>query len=196
MSNQSSTSSSQSQHWEEFYATHLPPSDFEDNRSLLKEFCARHKKIQNNIVLVTVSFIQIRKTNCCSPDSPIYELLILDLWIVGVCNFYSLVVLRSRWNTIPSGLWTTLAPAHVAPLPPNTSWNMATLSFSCIAWSRWSHSHDISAANNSSTCWSWATMVPVRRSQVRGNPVFKNDISLKLSVLQWNPTQSMCWRRF
>ncbi len=28
-----------SSHWEEFFATHLPPSDFEDNRTLLKEVC-------------------------------------------------------------------------------------------------------------------------------------------------------------
>lgn len=40
-------------HWEEFYATHLPPTDFEDNRSLLKEFCERHKKNGRRIVLVT-----------------------------------------------------------------------------------------------------------------------------------------------
>lgn len=38
--------------WEEFYATHLPPADFEDNRQLLKEFCERNK-VQNKIVLVT-----------------------------------------------------------------------------------------------------------------------------------------------
>lgn len=42
-------------HWEEFYATHLPPSDFEDNRTLLKEFCERHNKCGQRIVLVTVS---------------------------------------------------------------------------------------------------------------------------------------------
>lgn len=42
-------------HWEDFYASHLPPSDFEDNRSLLKEFCDRHLSLKNNIVLVTVS---------------------------------------------------------------------------------------------------------------------------------------------
>jgi len=42
-------------HWEDFYNTHLPPADFEDNRSLLKEFCERHNKLQNRIVLVTVS---------------------------------------------------------------------------------------------------------------------------------------------
>lgn len=41
--------------WEDFYNTHLPPTDFEDNRSLLKEFCERHNKLQNSIVLVTVS---------------------------------------------------------------------------------------------------------------------------------------------
>ncbi|XP_044761954.1 phosphopantothenate--cysteine ligase [Coccinella septempunctata] len=39
--------------WEDFYATHLPPSDFEDNRSLLKEFCDRHNKSGRRIVLVT-----------------------------------------------------------------------------------------------------------------------------------------------
>lgn len=42
-------------HWEDFYNTHLPPADFEDNRSLLKEFCERHNKLKNRIVLVTVS---------------------------------------------------------------------------------------------------------------------------------------------
>lgn len=42
-----------STHWEDFYATHLPPTDFEDNRSLLKEFCDRHNKYKNNIVLIT-----------------------------------------------------------------------------------------------------------------------------------------------
>ncbi|CRL05853.1 CLUMA_CG019097, isoform A [Clunio marinus] len=40
--------------WEEFYATHLPPADFEDNRQLLKQFCENHLKDQSqNIVLVT-----------------------------------------------------------------------------------------------------------------------------------------------
>ncbi|XP_065074308.1 phosphopantothenate--cysteine ligase [Ochlerotatus camptorhynchus] len=42
-----------SSHWEEFYATHLPPNCFEDNRSLLKEFCDRHFKLNSNIVLIT-----------------------------------------------------------------------------------------------------------------------------------------------
>lgn len=41
--------------WEDFYLEHLPPSDFEDTRQLLKEFCDRHKKLNSNIVLVTVS---------------------------------------------------------------------------------------------------------------------------------------------
>lgn len=41
--------------WEDFYKEHLPPTDFEDNRSLLKEFCDRHKNIGSNIVLITVS---------------------------------------------------------------------------------------------------------------------------------------------
>ncbi|XP_045496534.1 phosphopantothenate--cysteine ligase [Colias croceus] len=39
--------------WEEFFATHLPPTDFEDNRSLLKEFCERHDRQGHKIVLVT-----------------------------------------------------------------------------------------------------------------------------------------------
>jgi phosphopantothenate---cysteine ligase (ATP) len=40
--------------WEEFYASHLPPSDFEDNRQLLKQFCENHLKVQSqNIVLIT-----------------------------------------------------------------------------------------------------------------------------------------------
>ncbi|XP_052758121.1 phosphopantothenate--cysteine ligase [Galleria mellonella] len=39
--------------WEEFFAVHLPPTDFEDNRTLLKEFCERHDKYGNKIVLVT-----------------------------------------------------------------------------------------------------------------------------------------------
>ncbi|KAK9744038.1 DNA / pantothenate metabolism flavoprotein [Popillia japonica] len=40
-------------HWEEFYKTHLPPTDFEDNRSLLKEFCERHNSTGERIALVT-----------------------------------------------------------------------------------------------------------------------------------------------
>lgn len=40
--------------WEDFYASHLPPSDFEDNRQLLKQFCENHFKDENqNIVLIT-----------------------------------------------------------------------------------------------------------------------------------------------
>lgn len=41
--------------WEEFFNVHLPPIDYEDNRSLLKEFCERHNQYGNRIVLVTVS---------------------------------------------------------------------------------------------------------------------------------------------
>lgn len=41
--------------WEDFYADHLPPPDFEDSRALLKEFCDRHQKQNSSIVLVTVS---------------------------------------------------------------------------------------------------------------------------------------------
>lgn len=44
-----------SSQWEDFYANHLPPADFEDNRSLLKEFCDRHNEDKTPIVLVTVS---------------------------------------------------------------------------------------------------------------------------------------------
>lgn len=40
--------------WENFFATHLPPADFEDNRQLLKQFCENHLKDQSqNIVLIT-----------------------------------------------------------------------------------------------------------------------------------------------
>lgn len=40
--------------WEEFYASHLPPSDFEDNRQLLKQFCEFHAKEESqNVVLIT-----------------------------------------------------------------------------------------------------------------------------------------------
>ncbi|XP_044728312.1 phosphopantothenate--cysteine ligase [Chrysoperla carnea] len=39
--------------WEEFYATNLPPTDFEDNRIILKEFCDRHYKLGNKIALIT-----------------------------------------------------------------------------------------------------------------------------------------------
>lgn len=40
--------------WEEFYASHLPPSDFEDNRQLLKQFCENHlKESDQKIVLIT-----------------------------------------------------------------------------------------------------------------------------------------------
>lgn len=46
-------------HWEEFYKTHLPPTDFEDNRSLLKEFCERHNSTGERIALVTVSLITL-----------------------------------------------------------------------------------------------------------------------------------------
>lgn len=42
-------------HWEEFYAVHLPPVDFEDSRVLLKDFSDRHLKENRPIVLVTVS---------------------------------------------------------------------------------------------------------------------------------------------
>lgn len=63
-----------SSHWEEFYANHLPPSDFEDNRTLLKEFCDRHNEDQTSIVLVTVSrsffpfcFLNISREFFCVP---------------------------------------------------------------------------------------------------------------------------------
>ncbi|XP_050315821.1 phosphopantothenate--cysteine ligase [Anthonomus grandis grandis] len=42
-----------SSHWESFYATHLPPTDFEDNRKLLQDFCERHNRNNERIVLVT-----------------------------------------------------------------------------------------------------------------------------------------------
>ncbi|GBP21551.1 Phosphopantothenate--cysteine ligase [Eumeta japonica] len=39
--------------WEDFFAIHLPPTDFEDNRSLLREFCERHERHGRCIVLIT-----------------------------------------------------------------------------------------------------------------------------------------------
>lgn len=51
--------------WEDFYSEHLPPTDFEDNRSILKDFCDRHEKLGTNIVLVTVSK---KEENSISPD--------------------------------------------------------------------------------------------------------------------------------
>lgn len=57
-----------STHWEEFYANHLPPADFEDNRTLLKEFCDRHNEDQNSIVLVTVCSPIIISRILCTLD--------------------------------------------------------------------------------------------------------------------------------
>ena len=40
--------------WESFFASHLPPADFEDNRMLLRNFCENHlKDVNQNIVLIT-----------------------------------------------------------------------------------------------------------------------------------------------
>lgn len=40
--------------WESFFASHLPPTDFEDNRMLLRGFCENHlKDVNQNIVLIT-----------------------------------------------------------------------------------------------------------------------------------------------
>lgn len=40
-------------HWEEFYSTNPPPVNFENNCTLLKNFCESHKKNNQRIVLVT-----------------------------------------------------------------------------------------------------------------------------------------------
>ncbi|CAG9863573.1 unnamed protein product [Phyllotreta striolata] len=40
-------------HWEEFYSTNPPPVNFEANRTLLKDFCDKHHKNREKIVLVT-----------------------------------------------------------------------------------------------------------------------------------------------
>lgn len=62
-------------HWEEFYAVHLPPVDFEDSRVLLKDFSDRHLQENRPIVLVTVSFKKINLTNWnYCPDEPCSEL--------------------------------------------------------------------------------------------------------------------------
>lgn len=41
--------------WEDFYAKHPPPQDFNQNEILLKAFVERQLKRNNNVVLVTVS---------------------------------------------------------------------------------------------------------------------------------------------
>lgn len=62
-------------HWEEFYSTHLPPTDFEDNRKLLREFSERHNETGQRMVLITVSntlslklfkkiIISVRRDHC------------------------------------------------------------------------------------------------------------------------------------
>lgn len=96
-------------HWEDFYAAHLPPSDFEDNRSLLKEFCDRHNKIKSNIVLVTVRSVR----SFAAAAKQIHYL---------ICPKYStnsLVAQQFRWNTTPFGLWIISVQAHGARRRPN-----------------------------------------------------------------------------
>jgi hypothetical protein len=44
--------------WEDFFQRQLPPTWYEDTRSLIKEFCDRHKKL-GTIVLVTVSHMGV-----------------------------------------------------------------------------------------------------------------------------------------
>jgi phosphopantothenate-cysteine ligase len=40
--------------WESFFASHLPPTDYEDNRHLLRQFCESHLKDESQkIVLIT-----------------------------------------------------------------------------------------------------------------------------------------------
>lgn len=58
--------------WEEFFAVHLPPPDFEDNRSLLKEFCERHDSYGNKIVLVTVR----NSLSCSDVDAFVWYILL------------------------------------------------------------------------------------------------------------------------
>lgn len=41
--------------WEDFYAKHPPPQDFNQNEILLKAFVERQLKRNNKVVLVTVS---------------------------------------------------------------------------------------------------------------------------------------------
>lgn len=95
-------------HWEDFYAAHLPPSDFEDNRSLLKEFCDRHNKIKSNIVLVTVSRIHV-----------FFSVKFLIIRFDFVAAGHSLVVQQFHSNTIPFDLLIILVQAHEDPRRPN-----------------------------------------------------------------------------
>lgn len=71
--------------WEDFYLEHLPPSDFEDTRQLLKEFCDRHKKLNSNIVLVTVS-----------------RLLLLES--INGCFAYESCIINVRMHTCPKSV--------------------------------------------------------------------------------------------
>lgn len=41
--------------WEDFYAKHPPPQDFNQNEILMKAFVERQLKRNNKVVLVTVS---------------------------------------------------------------------------------------------------------------------------------------------
>lgn len=41
--------------WEDFYAIHPPPQDFDQSEKLLKAFVQRQLKKNNMVVLITVS---------------------------------------------------------------------------------------------------------------------------------------------
>lgn len=153
---------SSSSHWEEFYATHLPPSDYEDNRSLLKEFCARHKKIQNNIVLVTVSKRAIEWLID-------WTMFARRLCVEDCINrfAFSREAPRFRSSTTPFVSWTILVPARGDHRRPSTFWSMDMRWYSCIGWSRWSRSRDTLAGSSFSTCSSWATMGQVQQFRVK-----------------------------
>lgn len=45
--------------WEDFYAIHPPPQDFDQSEKLLKAFVQRQLKKNNMVVLITVSVHKI-----------------------------------------------------------------------------------------------------------------------------------------
>lgn len=105
-------------HWEEFYATHLPPVDYEDNRSLLKEFCDRHNKIKNNIVLVTVSITYVL---------PLIQGVLSFALIYFVFQYFSRAEQQYPLNTTPYVLWIISVLVLEVPHLLNTFLNMVML---------------------------------------------------------------------
>lgn len=133
--------------WEDFYATHLPPSDFEDNRSLLKEFCERHNKFGRRIVLVTVAMIITENSK-----------------ITRIC--FSLEVQPFLQNITQFDLLTILVLEIEEQLQQNTSWNMIIPLYFCTEPSLWNLLLDILMDRNLWICSLSKTVVQTQPYQV------------------------------